>query len=236
MICLVDERISKKCERALLIRGARIIKLPPAKKLPAPMASHPDMLLFLHKNRIITSAEYCEEYSYIFSDIREFSASAEFTFTNDLFCDKYPSDAIFNALTVANRIFLKKDTVSEAVVSYAASCGMDIIHTKQGYPACTVLSFGNSAITADFGMARVLSEHGVKVTLIENGDILLPPYEYGFIGGAGGVYNNEVYFLGDISLHRDAEKICDAIRAEGFSPISLSDEPLTDLGRILFID
>ena len=26
MICLVDERISEKCERALLIRGARIIK------------------------------------------------------------------------------------------------------------------------------------------------------------------------------------------------------------------
>ena len=72
--------------------------------------------------------------------------------------------------------------------------------------------------------------------IIENGDISLPPYEYGFIGGAAGVYKNEVYFLGDISLHRSAKKICDAIRAEGFEPVSLSSEPLSDLGRILFID
>ncbi len=218
------------------MRGARVIKLPPSKKLPAPMASHPDMLLFLHNNRIITSAEYCERYSYIFSDIRELSASAEFTFTDDTFGSEYPHDAIFNALTVGNRIFLKKDTASKSLISYANSRGLDIIPTKQGYPACTTLAFGSSAVTADVGMARLLSDAGINVTVIENGDILLPPYEYGFIGGAAGVYKNEVYFLGDISLHRDAERICDAIRAEGFSPISLSDEALVDLGRILFID
>ena len=236
MICLVDERISKKCERSLLLRGARLIKLPPSEKLPSPMASHPDMLLFLHKNRIITSAEYCERYPYIFTDIREFSDSAKFTFTDDVFENKYPRDAIFNALTVGDRVFLKKDTVSRTVISYAESCGFDIVQVKQGYPACTVLAFGNSAITADLGMARTLSDYGVKVTLIENGDITLPPYEYGFIGGASGVYKNEVYFLGDINSHRDAKKICDAVKAEGFNPISLSDEPLADLGRILFVN
>ena len=236
MICLVDERISEKCERALLLRGARLIKLPPSEKLPAPMASHPDMLLFLHKNRIIASAEYCERYPYIFSDIRAFSDLAQFTFTADVFGDKYPNDAIFNALTVGDRMFLKKDTASKAVISYAETCGLDIINTRQGYPACTVLAFGGAAITADVGMARQLTEAGIRVTLIENGDILLPPYGYGFIGGASGVYKNEVYFLGDVQSHRDATKICDSIRSEGFTPICLSNEPLSDLGRILFID
>lgn len=236
MICLVDERISEKCERSLLLRGARVIKLPPAEKLPVPMASHPDMLLFLHNNRIITSAEYCERFSYIFSDIRELSSAVEFTFTSDSFSDKYPNDAIFNALVIENRIFLKKDSVSESVLSYAKANGLDVISTRQGYPACTTLAFGGAAITADEGMAKKLSSSGIRVTLIENGDISLPPYEYGFIGGAAGVFGNGVYFLGDVSTHRDGKKICDAIRAEGFIPISLSDEPLADLGRILFID
>lgn len=219
-----------------MLRGARIIKLPPSEKLPAPMASHPDMLLFFHGNRIITSAEYCERYSYIFSDIREFSASAEFTFTEDVFGKEYPKDAIFNALCAKNRIFLKSDTASEAVLSYAEKNGLEVIPTKQGYPACTVLTFGNAAITADVGMARALKDSGINVTLIENGDIALPPYEYGFIGGTSGVYKNEIYFLGDIGTHRDGKKICRAIRSEGFTPISLSDEPLVDLGRIIFID
>lgn len=213
-----------------------MIKLPPSEKLPAPMASHPDMLLFLHNGRIITSAEYCERFSYIFSDIRELSATVEFTFTADSFGDKYPRDAIFNALVIEKRIFLKKDSVSESLLSYAAAVGLDVIPTRQGYPACTALAFGGAAVTADAGMAKTLSAAGVRVTLIENGDISLPPYEYGFIGGCAGVFGNEVYFLGDISTHRDGKKICDAIRAEGFVPISLSDEPLADLGRILFID
>lgn len=236
MICLVDERISEKCERALLIRGARIIKIPPSDKIPAPMASHPDMLLFLHKNEMIAGVEYCERYPYIFSDIRELSPSTRISFTEDEPCGDYPRDAIFNALVVGNLMFIKADTASEAVISYAESAGLTVIPTKQGYPACTVLAFGNSAITADEGMARLLRTHGIKVTLIENGDISLLPYEYGFIGGAAGVYKNEVYFLGDIGLHRSAKEICDAIRAEGFKPVSLSSEPLSDLGRILFID
>lgn len=236
MICLVDERISEKCERSLQILGARIIKLPPSDKIPVPMASHPDMLLFLHENEIIAGAEYCERYPYIFTDIREYSSSPRISFTEDEPCGEYPHDAVFNALTIGKLMFIKADTASRAIISYAERMGLTVIPTKQGYPACTVLAFGNSAITADVGMARLLEKNGINTTLIENGDVSLPPYEYGFIGGAAGVYKNKIYFLGDINSHRNAKEICEAVRAGGFEPISLSNEPLSDLGRILFID
>ena len=74
------------------------------------------------------------------------------------------------------------------------------------------------------------------VWLPDSGDILLPPHEYGFIGGAAGVFRDNVYFIGSIERHRDFHKIDAAIRAEGYTPVSLSDGPLTDLGRIIFID
>lgn len=218
------------------MRGFQVIKLPRSERLGDAVCSHPDILTFCHGNRIIASADYCERYPYIFSDIRELSANAEFTFTDDLFEKEYPRDAIFNALVVGDKIFIKTDTASSAVIKYAKEKNLKIISVNQGYPACTVLSFGENAITADRGMAKILSASGIDVTLISNGGISLSPYEYGFIGGACGVYKSTVYFLGDILTHPDGKKICDAIKAGGYEPVSLSDEPLSDLGRIIFID
>ena len=122
-------------------------------------------------------------------------------------------------------------------MEYAKAAGLEINNTKQGYPACTTLALSNSsAISADEGMARVLSQNGINVTLINNGDISLPPYEYGFIGGASGVYRDKLYFIGDYKLHRDAEKIENSIKEVNLTPLSLGAFPLLDLGRIIFID
>ena len=232
---IVDNRISAACERGLILRGFCVVKLPASKRLSAPVGSHPDMLLFYHDGHIISSADYCDEAAYAFSDIRESAPNVSIHFSDSEFKEKYPYDAIFNALVIGDKIFLKSDTASSDVLKYAKSRGLSPVHVSQGYPACTTLAFGEAAITADKGMARVLRREGFRVTEIENGGISLPPYEYGFIGGASGVFGNTVYFLGDVKRHPDGEKIIRAIESEGFNTVSLSDEELADLGRIIFI-
>ncbi len=233
-LCIVDERISYKCERGIMREGFRVIKLPPCPTLPAPMASHTDMVMFCHGGNIIASADYCERAPYIFTDIREYS-DTKITLTDEVQGDCYPHDALFNALAVGNIIFLKKDTASRAVLDYAESRGFKTVDTRQGYPACTVLAFGNRAITADEGMARSLSAEGIEVLKIQAGGVSLPPYEYGFIGGASGTCEKTVYFLGDIMRHPNAESITDFISGAGYAIRSLSDEELCDLGGIRFI-
>ena len=84
-------------------------------------------------------------------------------------------------------------------------------------------------------MAKVLNDNGIEVTLIREGHISLPPHEYGFIGGASGVFENKVYFFGDIKTHPDSDIIEEALRRAGLEPISLSSEPLCDLGGIVFL-
>ena len=233
---ITDGRISEKCERRLLLLGVNLKKLPKKEGLPNAIESHADILMFAHKNKIITSAEYCDTAPWVFTDIREYSPKTEILFSSESYGSEYPSDALFNVLVVRNYAFMKSDTASEAVRRYTESIGLKTVTVKQGYPACTVLAFGNSAITADEGMARALGSCDIKVTLIKNGGITLPPYEYGFIGGASGVYKDRVYFLGNLSTHPDADVINDAIKAEGYTAVSLSDEPLSDLGRIIFIE
>ena len=236
-VAIVDCRISERCERALMLRGFRVIKMPPSKRLGEAIASHPDMLMFKHKNEIITSADFCDEAAYVFSDIREMCQGARITFTDDVFESEYPRDAIFNALTCRDMIFCRKASVSPAVLEYAAKNGLKVIDVKQGYPACTTLALSDDVcVTADDGMARALKAAGIQVYKIDNGDIVLPPYEYGFIGGAAGVFGGVAYFLGNLDSHRSANTIKEACKAAKVTPVSLSDEPLADLGRIIFIE
>ncbi len=233
---LVDERISDKCERALLIRGFRTVRLPAYPALPKATASHPDTLLFFNENEIITSADYCEYASYVFSDLRVMHPNIKITFTEDILGSEYPKDVPFNALALSDMLFAREDTLSPAVARHAAERGMKIVPTRQGYPACATLALSNTAvITADEGLKKTYEAHGIDVTLIRHGGISLPPYEYGFIGGASGVFGDKVYFLGDCTSHLDYKIIEEAIYSRGMTPVSLSDEPLADLGGIIFI-
>lgn len=235
-IAIVDGRISDECERGLMLRGFKVIKTEKNKSIGEAVCYHPDMLTFVDGNTVITSVYYAEYAESLFSDIRYYSKDARITFIDEMQSEKYPHDAIFNALVIGKRIFCKSDTISKAVLEHAKERGLEIVHVNQGYPACTVLPISDdAAITADKCMCEALTRHGISVTLIEDGDILLPPYEYGFIGGAAGVFGNDVYFLGDVTKHRSYEKIREACEAVGKRIVSLSGEGLTDLGRILFL-
>lgn len=232
-LLIVDYRITKKCEASLLKEGFSLLKLPRDNNLGEAVGSHPDTVLFYLNGTLVTTADYCDCAPYIFSDIREMRPDIRICFTSDERKAKYPHDCIMNASVVDKLIFCKSDTVSDAVLDLARVGGYKICHTNQGYPACTALIFGNNAITADRGLGDIMAKNGINVTFISQGGISLPPHEYGFIGGASGVVDRKIYFFGDIAFHPDCELITSVIKDAGYTPISLSDEPLTDFGGII---
>ncbi len=238
-IAIVDSRIDCAAERKLSLLGYRVLTLPPFSRLSEAVASHTDMLLCRIGNEYISYADYCEEASYVFSDLSLMlsGTGARFTFTADEVSPKYPSDVGLNALVMGKTMFCRKESASTTLIDIAERKGIRIIDVKQGYPACTVLKLSNTAaVTADRGMAKILENNGIHVTLIEQGGISLPPHEYGFIGGAAGVHDGKLCFFGDVTTHPDSEKIINAARSEGLDVISLCPGTLRDLGGILFID
>jgi hypothetical protein len=151
--------------------------------------------------------------------------------------ERYPEDVIFNSLTMGKRIYARLDSLSPYLKELALKMGYELRHVKQGYPACTALKLSdNAVITADEGLAETLTKDGVRVYRITDGGISLPPYEYGFIGGAAGVDGDRVYFLGDITSHPSASVILNAIEQEGMRAVSLASSQLLDLGGILFAE
>lgn len=234
---LVDFRISEKCEDALTKKGFCVIKLLPMSELDEPIASHTDMLTFYIENTLFMSKKYAEEQPLLFDKIKSLLKDTKIVLTEGSQKSPYPNDAIFNGLIMGKRLFCKKDSFSAEIMDFAEGCGYEIINVRQGYPACTVLKLSDTlAVTADRGMERSLKKEGISVILIKNGNISLPPYPYGFIGGAGSAFGGRLYFLGDIkTLGPENEALC-AIEESSLEVVSLSSDVLTDLGGILFID
>ena len=231
-IALVDERIDEACVRGLAEDGFSVFRLPPADGINSAIASHTDILTFKLEDKLFFSRKYFEQKISKGTSL----PLASIILTEECQGESYPKDAIFNGLLMGEKLFCKKDTFSNEILSYAIPRGIEIIGDNQGYPACTVLKISDdAAITADCGMEKALLSAGISVLKIKGGGVSLPPYEYGFIGGAGAVYGETVYFLGDLNTHPDAQAISSFIEENGKKVKSLSKNPLTDLGGIVFI-
>lgn len=237
-IAITDSRISPEAERRLMILGYRVLTLPPFSRLSEAVASHTDMLIARIGCDLISYADYCEEASYVFSDLSLMTrgSGARFHLTADEVGSTYPRDVGLNALIMGDKLYCRVASASPTLISLAEEHGLKIVDVRQGYPACTVLKLSDSAaVTADRGMAAMLEKNGIRVTLIEQGDVSLPPHEYGFVGGAGGIDGDKLYLFGDPSTHRDGDKIIAAAEAEGLTVVPLENGQLRDLGGIMFI-
>ena len=238
--CITDQRISEECLEHLCELGYPAIKLPPVPGLSSAVASHTDIILFHHKNTLIASKEYFSTNASLADEIRAALPSHNIILSDERQRGRYPYDAIFNALVIGKYLFAKTDTVCPDILRYAEISDLTVVHTNQGYPACTVLPVGQSAaVTADFGMARLMSDCGIEVlTVSQDEAIKLPPYRNGFIGGAAGAFDDKILFIGNFDALSEHEKISVFLKKHGYRAISLDPDAsvLFDLGGILFCE
>ena len=209
--------------------------LPYDPQLSRPVRSHADMLIFNLKKYIFCSANYYEKARSIFEELAEFGYE---TVVCDIeLSDKYPNDIAFNMGTFCNVVFGKTESNSREAKEYAKRLGFELVNTNQGYAKCSTVILGDKAmITADAGIADIGNSLNKSVLKTSNSSesVELPGYNYGFIGGASGVFENKVYFTGNILLHPQGEIIKKFCEELGYKVICLSEKRLLDIGGIMF--
>ena len=235
-IALTDERISEKCRSALKNRGFFVIDLPAFDAFETAVQSHPDMLLFYLNGKLFVHEQYRAIASKELSLLTQLKPQIKTVLTYDKVNEVYPDDIIFNAAIVGKHLFGRLKYISPTVLRYAESTGISLHNIKQGYSACSCCVVDSrSIITSDKSLSRAADTTGLSVLLIEEGHISLPCHEYGFIGGACGLFDKTLYFIGDINSHPNAKEIIAFATERGVNTVSLSDEPLADCGKIIFI-
>ncbi len=235
MYAIIDCRANQASLYSLENYGITPISMQPADYLSEGVASHPDMLLFIGFGRLFCHKRYYKSYKGLIDLIISISG-LELTLSDEKTGEKYPLDVLFNACLLNNRLICNEKTVSRLILDEAKERGIEIINVPQGYTKCSVCPVGeNAIITSDKAIADACRTHGIDVLLICEGNISLPPYSYGFIGGTSGYCDGKVYFCGSLSAHPDGEKIKKFCTEHGAVVLELSNESLQDLGTIFFI-
>ncbi len=235
MHALVDCRIMNDSLSALKRIGHTPILMPPAGFLSDAVASHTDMLIFIGFGRLFCHAQYYKYNKELVDNILSISA-LELTISNEKTNKQYPYDVLFNACLVGNKLICNTKTVSKLITEAAQAQNYTIIDVPQGYTKCSVCPVNNNTIiTSDKAIARACMQNGLNVLLISEGNISLPPYDHGFIGGASGPCDNAVYFCGSLETHPDGDRIKKFCAENGAEVVCLSNGILQDVGTIFFI-
>ena len=235
ILAVAGQGLSEKCRTRLTDLGFEVVILPPYSRLGEGVNTHADLMLFPLDGKIFIYRELIDRLGALDSALSQ--RGYEIMAVDTPPSEKYPSDIGLNCLKIGKNIFCRKKSVAREVLEYAESNGYNVINTNQGYARCTAAPLSDKGIiTADASMLKVASECGLEALAVSVGSVALKGFEYGFIGGACGAYGDSIYFSGDIYSHPNGKDIVDFCHRHGTSVVSLSEEPLSDVGSLFFFD
>ena len=217
MIILGDEFFSTYFKNSYVIKKN--------KSLPNAVASHVDMNLCVIDDTVFLPRE--NDVADLFSKF-----GYKVKFIRETLKNKYPYDVALNCKAIGKTVILNRETVSKDILEYCENEGKKIINVPQGYAACSTLALSETEfVTSDKGIYNELIKYGFNPLLIKEGYIEIDEYDYGFIGGASGFYDDTLYFFGDITAHPDYQKI-EQYLTENNVKYRYFDVPLRDIGGI----
>lgn len=224
MKIIVNSELKTEIITNLKACGFEVYSAPVNPYLPYPVSTHPDMQISFFDGIAVCDPCLKEYYDRIFvrSSVTVFSGNTKTQ-------GNYPNDIAYNIKVVGNNVFHNFRYTD--IVVYEKLEGRNFIDVSQGYSGCSISAVGeNAIITADKTIFKRAGENGMDALLISNKNIVLEPYEYGFIGGASFFYDNTLYFFGDISTHPDYAYIQEFCLGRGTEIVSLCRGKLIDYG------
>jgi len=228
---IIDPRSPEEVKCNLADMGFEIIPVQLTDRTAEPLSGHPDIQLFIHgRNAFIHPSAPADFISLLEKYCNIIICETELT-------DTYPGDAAYNIVSTGGFAIHRVDCTEPSIKQYLLENNIRLINTNQGYSRCSTLIVDDeSIITADRSIHKSAAGAGLDSLLIESGYIDLPGYDYGFIGGASGKFNNTILLTGTISHHPDYIRILDFIEARGLELKILSRNRATDTGSILIIE
>ena len=144
----------------------------------------------------------------------------------------YPETARYNAV-ITDEFFIHNTAYSDIEIK-KNSTAENVIHVNQAYTRCNLIPLKNNCfITSDRGIENALLKSKLDVLYVNPDGILLPGHKNGFIGGACGITEYKLFFLGDLDYFPEGDKIRKYIT--DYEIIELYKGPLFDGGSLIFI-
>ena len=224
---LVDFRIAKEEKEYLLSMGYNLLICPPSNLLYDVECGHPDMLMHILGNDIIVHQgmdnDFIQELVLLNYKVCKSNLTLEMY---------YPHNIFLNCLCLGNLFIHSINFTDPTVLSFYKD--KTLINVKQGYAKCSTCIVNDHAIiTSDVSISKALTINKIDVLLIPPGDILLPGMNYGFIGGATGlIEDNVLAFYGHLDYYLYGKEVLSFLKKHNVEPVFLRTGKLIDRGSI----
>lgn len=228
---LVDFRMPEDMRMAIRSLGADVLLSCRCVAVAPPLCGHPDLQICFPYPGCAVCVPACFSYYQLLLSPYGIAVKPGIA----LLDRNYPADAAYNVARVGRRAIHLLPQTDPVLLRELNHSSTVLISVRQGYTKCNVCVVDeNAVVTSDAGIAAAARKNGLAVLQIAPGNILLPGYPYGFIGGASGsLPDGTVVFCGDVRRHPDFLKM-DAFFQKRRQPYAiLSSATLTDFGSVL---
>ena len=229
MICFVDYRTTENEINSLKKLNYDVIKIPKDNNLYEAINGHTDIQLnILNKNTIIIN----KNINLSFKELLK-TKNINFIESNSTLSSKYPSNISLNAYITDNYLVHNLKFTDKKILDYCKN--KKTINVNQGYTKCSILPLREKVIiTNDTGIYNTLKNENFDILLLPFGDIELSGFNYGFIGGVGGIISNDsMAFFGSLDNYAFGNEVKKFLYKYDIKPIYLSNTKLIDRGSLL---
>ncbi|URZ00108.1 DUF6873 family GME fold protein [Clostridium felsineum] len=228
---IVDNRISELEKYNLKKLDLNIILTPICKDISSPISGHPDEVICKVSDKLMII--YKNSTSEFIASIK--NLGIHIIKSSNTLGNEYPNDVALNGVVLKD-FFIHNIKYTDPSL-YNNILDKTIINVKQGYTKCSTAVINDYALmTSDIGIANSASKFNLDVLLLPPGDIVLPGFEYGFIGGSCGLINkNTLAFYGNLEKYKFKNKVLNFLNKHNIKPVYLSDSKLIDRGSIITI-
>lgn len=231
MIGFIDYRTSKEEIDSLRKLNYDLIKIPKDNNLYEAINGHVDIQLNIlnsYNREIIINKNINSSFKEILKE-----KNINFIESDSTLSYKYPSNIALNAYITDNYLVHNLKFTDKKILEYCKN--KKIINVKQGYTKCSILPIKEKVIiTNDTGIYNTLKNEDFDILLLPFGDIELSGFNYGFIGGVGGmISDNSMAFFGSLDNYAFGNEIKKFLYKYDVKPIYLSNTKLIDRGSLL---
>ena len=229
MICFVDYRTTDNEINSLKKLNYDVIKIPKDNNLYEAINGHTDIQLnILNNNTLIVN----KNINLSFKELLK-TKNINFIESDSTLLSKYPSNISLNAYITENYLVHNLKFTDKKILEYCKN--KKSINVNQGYTKCSILPLREkSIITNDTGIYNILKNENFDILLLPFGDIELTGFNYGFIGGVGGMISNDsMAFFGSLDNYAFGNEVKKFLYKYDIKPIYLSNTKLIDRGSLL---
>jgi|GEM_PF-18083 len=231
-LLVVDSRMDENMKDTLRFYGISLVEIPPCNALEEPVAGHVDMqIIHIHDNVLVCHPGLPLT---VFEKLKQHGFDI---YAGDTVLKRdYPLDVAYNVAIVGRVAFHNTKYTDGVIVRLLSRFNIRLVHVNQGYSKCSVLPLSDKCIiTDDPSIEKAAVQEGLEVLKIPpQKNIMLPGYNYGFIGGvAGFIGKNVLAFAGDIDMLDSKDEIKDFLYKHNVEWVNLSNGKIHDYGSLI---